>query len=150
MSQEYVPLTYHFYKRSKKPRRKLPPLKTIKNKLELICKILIRRKYGNECYTCDAKNLQAQNWQTGHFIARKVCGTYLKWDLRNLRPQCGNCNSQYWGLGGNGAVFYRNMVEREGQAYVDQIFADKNIMVKERQHYPQLLEKYERMLNGKN
>lgn len=28
-------------------------------------------------------------------------------------------------LGGNGAVFYRKMVEREGQAYVDNLFLER-------------------------
>lgn len=146
MSQDKRPLTYKFYqRRPRKKRRKLPPIKTIQNKLEIICKILIRKIYGNVCYTCGADKLLGRNWHTGHLIPRSTCGTFLKWDLRNLRPQCTRCN--IW-LGGNGAIFYKRMVEREGQRYVDDLFADRSFFIKERDRYPQLLKQYERMLHA--
>ena len=143
---EYKPLTYHYYKNSKKPRRKLPPIKTIKNKLWILCKIIIRSRYGNECYTCPKKGLKGKNWHTGHMIPKSVLGVFLKYDLRLLRPQCGYCNK--W-LGGNGAIFEKKMRDTEGHAYVDKIHNDRMIFVKERDHYPQLLQKYERLLYGK-
>lgn len=116
--------------------------KQLKASLWIYCRMLIRNKYGNECYTCGQKNLDKHNWHTGHFIAKKTCGAYLKYDLRNLRPQCYNCNIN---LGGNGALFYQKMVIREGQEYVDQIFRDRNLITKEKELFPMLIEKYKLM-----
>lgn len=101
-------------------------VKTLQKKLWELCKMIIREKYGNTCFTCLRTGLEGSNWHTGHFIPRNA-GTSLKYDLRNLRPQCYNCNMN---LGGNGAVFYRSMVIEEGQEYVDSLFRDKQLTIK--------------------
>lgn len=113
-------------------------------KLWVLCREIVRKKYGNECYTCGAKNLSGKNWQTGHMLAKASVGAYLKYDLRLLRPQCSTCN--IW-RGGMGAEFLRNMIIREGQEYVDQIFRDKNLVVKASDHYEYLIEKYKLILD---
>jgi hypothetical protein len=90
------------------------------------------------------------NWHTGHFLPKGSCGSFLKYDLRNLRPQCYNCNIN---LGGNGAVFMQKMIIRDGQEYVDQIFKDKLIILSGKQsleHYELLLEKYKLILEDMN
>lgn len=110
-----------------KKRKKTTDTAKLKKKLWELCKTLTRLKYGNTCYTCDAPNLSGSNWHTAHFIASSICGAYLRYDLRNLRPGCYRCNVS---LAGNGAVYYRRMVEREGKEYVDQIFADKERLTK--------------------
>lgn len=102
--------------------------KKLKKKLWVLCKKIIRLKYGNTCYTCGAANLSGSNWHTAHFIPSSTCGLRLRYDLRNLRPGCYNCNIN---LGGNGAVYYRKMVEVEGQEYVDTLFHQKNLVEKE-------------------
>jgi 5-methylcytosine-specific restriction endonuclease McrA len=117
-------------------------ISVLQKKLWVHCKRIIRAKYGNVCYTCGATNLEGSNWHTSHFIPKKACGAYLKYSLANLRPACYNCNIN---LGGNGAAFYRNMVAREGQEYVDSLFNDKNITVKAYDHYEQLLKVYEKL-----
>lgn len=109
----------------KKPKKN--PVKALKVKLWELCKQITRLKYGNVCYTCGATGLEGSNWHTAHFIASSVCGAYLRYDLRNLRPGCYRCNIS---LAGNGAHFYKNLVEREGQQYVDQIFQDKQKTIK--------------------
>ncbi len=48
-------------------------------------------------------------------------------------------------LGGNGAMFYRNMVEREGQEYVDEIFRDKHKTIKAYDFFVELLAKYKQI-----
>lgn len=96
--------------------------KTLQNKIWKLCKEIIRKKYGNECYTCVAKNLSGGNWQTGHMLPKSTLCAFLKYDLRLLRPQCSNCN--IWN-GGMGAEFLRKMIIREGQDYVDKIFEDR-------------------------
>ena len=50
-------------------------------------------------------------------------------------------------LGGNGAVFYRKMVEREGQEYVDALFRDKERITKaDRFFYEKLIHEYQIIL----
>ena len=120
------------------------PLKKARKELWELCKQIIRKKYGNTCYTCDAKNLSGSNFQTGHLIPRSTCGLYLRYDLRNLRIQDYRCNIN---LSGNGATFYRNMVQREGQSYVDEIFAEKNRETKENlAFYTERIESYQHLL----
>ena len=111
----------------------------VQDKLWEQCKRIIRAKYGNTCYTCGKTGLEGSSWQTGHFIPSSVGGALLRYNLSNLRIQCYYCNIN---LGGNGASFYRNMVECEGQEYVDELFALKNQTTKASDHYIQLLEEY--------
>ncbi len=115
-------------------------ISVIQRRLWELCKKLIRKKYGNKCYTCAAANLSGSNWHTAHLIPKAACGAYLKYDLRNLRPCCYNCNIN---LGGNGSMFYKLMVEREGQQYVDRLFQDKQKIIKAYDFYFQLLNQYE-------
>lgn len=119
-----------------KTRKVSTPEKKLKKKLWELCKQIIRLKYGNTCYTCKKEGLEGSNWQTGHFIPSSTCGVLLRYDLRNLRPQCYHCNIN---LGGNGTAFYRNMLVECGQAYVDTLFADKQKIVKGDKAFYQLL-----------
>lgn len=114
-------------KRTPLKRKSKTPEAKLKEELWELCKQIIRKKYGNVCYACGATGLSAGNWHTGHFIASSVCGANLRYDLRNLRPECYRCNIS---LSGNGAFFYKNMVAREGQEYVDQLFRDKHKVIK--------------------
>ena len=130
--------------RRKPIRRKSTPEKLLKKKLWELCKLIIREAYGNECYTCGKTGLAGSSWHTGHFIASSICGLYLRYDLRNLRPQCYRCNID---LSGNGAVFYRRMVEDEGQEYVDELFRDKERITKSStQFYQERILEYTRVL----
>lgn len=98
--------------------------------------------YGWTCFTCGAEHLVGSNCQLGHFIPRGTCGAYLRFSLDNLRIQCYHCNIN---LGGNGAVFYRRLLETEGKKFVDKLFKDKNKTVKAYDHYVELLDKYKTM-----
>lgn len=111
----------------------------IQRKIWLECKRIIRKKYGNSCYTCGRTGLSGANWHTGHLLAKASLGAYLKYDLRLLRPQDYHCNIN---LGGNGAIFIENMRRIEGNAYVDKILQDRNITVKAIDHYTKLLAEY--------
>lgn len=111
---------------------KKTPVKQLKTKLWELCKQIVRLQHINKdgtwnCYTCGKLIDEPAKAQTGHFLASSVCGAYLRYDLRNLRIQDYYCNIN---LGGNGATYYKNLVEREGQEYVNQIFKDKNIIIK--------------------
>lgn len=128
-------------KLKKKSHRKIS---IIQRKIWEYCKILIRSKYGNVCYTCGAKGLSGSNWQTGHCWAKATLGAYLKYDLRVLRPQCYHCNIN---CGGRGADFIENMRRIEGNEYVDQIIKDKQITVNAMDFYIEIEQKYKKMVD---
>lgn len=119
------------------------PLSKLQRKLWVVVRELCGKIYPKNCYTCEAKNLKGRNCQLGHMIPKSVCGVLLKYDIRQLRFQCYRCN--VWG-GGMGATFVKNMIIREGEAYVDQIFRDRNVYVSPYEHYQYQLEKYKLML----
>jgi len=120
----------------------------IQDKLWEHCKRITREKYKNQdgsfnCFTCDRRIDTPAGAQTGHFIASSICGAYLRYDTRNLRIQCYHCNIN---CGGNGAEFYRRLVKEVGQVAVDQLFKDKQKIVKALEHYQKLLKEYEAFL----
>lgn len=115
------------------------PISKLQRLLWEECRRIIKARYGNTCFTCQKKNLGGSNYQIGHFLPKGACGAYLKYDLRNLRPQCYHCNIN---LGGYGAEYYRRLVETEGKEYIDKLYADKNITVKAYDFYLELLERY--------
>lgn len=106
--------------------KKLSP-KRAKIILWELCKDIIRKRDGNLCVICGKNNLEGSGWHTGHFIPSGSCGAFLRYDLRNLHSSCYNCNIN---LGGNGAMFYKVLVDRYGQKFVDKIFQDKNVTIK--------------------
>lgn len=114
----------------KKKKQKTP--KQLKKILWQLCKQIIRKKYANsqghwQCYTCSKLITENKDAHTGHFIPSSICGALLRYDIRNLRVQCYRCN--IW-LTGNGSQFYKNLVEKEGQEYVDELFKLKNQSIK--------------------
>lgn len=76
--------------------------------------------------------------------AKASVGARLKYDLRILRPQCSTCNLFY---GGQGALFYKKMLEIEGEDYMARLEKDRNEIVKAYDYYSNLLKEYEEMLS---
>jgi hypothetical protein len=67
-----------------------------------------------QCYTCG----KVDHWtklQAGHFIKRAE--TILRWDVRNLRPQCVNCNCNLYG----NIEAYESKLEEEQQGICDEL-----------------------------
>lgn len=121
-------------------RKSKTPEAKLKAKLWELCKQIIRVRYGNTCYTCKKSGLVGSSWQTGHFIPSAVGGASLRYDLRNLRPQCYRCNID---LSGNGAIFYRLLAAEHGQQYVDELFQEKQKTVKaDVTFYQNLIDEY--------
>lgn len=118
------------------------PISRLQRKLWEECRRIIKRRYGNVCYTCDSPGLTSSNWQTGHLLPKASLGAFLKYDLRVLRPQCFRCNINF---GGNQAIFIENMRKREGDEYVNQILQDRQRTVKAYDWYEQLLAEYEQI-----
>jgi len=111
---------------------KKPTPKSLKVKLWNLCKTIVRGRYVNKdgsykCYTCDRRIEYPCDAHTAHFIPSGACGAFLRYDLRNIRICCYNCNVN---LGGNGVEFYPRMVREKGQEYVDQLFRDKQKIIK--------------------
>lgn len=133
-------------KRAKRRKRtKLPTLKKLRAQLWELCRQITAKRYPDVCFTC-GKPVSGSNRQLGHFIPRSTCGLYLRYDLRNLRWQCYYDNIN---LGGNGSMFYRKLVEENGQEYVDQIFADKLRQTKEtREFYTNLIAEYQEKVDN--
>jgi len=126
-------------KRSVKPKKvskikvkaKKVKVSTLKKKLWEKTKLAVREKYLDHrgyvnCYTCDKLLTEKKDMHTAHFLPSASCGAYLRYDMRNLRICCYNCNVN---LGGNGAEYYRRMVNEMGQEHVDQIFKDKQKVI---------------------
>ena len=129
-------------KRTKLRRKSKSDIRKIQDELWQLCRKITFNDYSNECYTCGKKNLIGRDLQCGHFIPSSIAGAYLRYDLRNLRPQCAKCNISE---GGNGAEFYRKMLIREGATFVDELMKDRNKSVKAMEHYQMLLEKYKKL-----
>src|SRR3990167_4969360 len=110
------------------------------------CKRIIKFMYGNVCYTCGRTNLEKANRHTGHLLPKGAVGAYLKYDLRNLRPQCYHCNINNGGLG---AIFIEKMRRIEGDDYVDKILQDRQKIVKAYDFYVDLLIKYKKIKTKK-
>lgn len=129
--------------------RKTPIKKVSKQKISTIqrkiwneLKRIIRKKYPNTCYTCFQTGLAGSNLQTGHLWPKASLGAYLKYDMRVLRVQCFRCNIH---LGGNGAVFYENMLRELGKEKMDQLQKDRQVLVKAYDHYVAILEEYKKL-----
>lgn len=113
-------------------RRKTSELGKLKAQLWTLCREITRARYGNTCYTCGRAGLEGSNWQTGHFISSSICSTFLRYDLRNLRPQCYNCNIN---KSGNWLAYELHLTTDHGPDYVSYLKAEneatKGLMYRE-------------------
>lgn len=120
-------------------------ISVVQRKLWELCKQIIRKRYGNSCYTCGASGLMGSNWHTGHLWAKASLGASLKYDLRILRPQCYKCNIHH---GGAGAVFYASMLANHGEKYMRDLERDKQVSVKALDHYLSLIDEYQKIVDN--
>lgn len=98
--------------------------KTVKKKLKTVSQLHklvwkeIQRIYkdkGNVCYTCGL-TCYGTNRHIGHGIAKSSLSLQWKYDMRNLKIQCMNCN--IW-KGGNQHIFIGKLEkEKEGLAFL--------------------------------
>jgi hypothetical protein len=110
----------------KSSRRKKSETTVLKEKLWELCKQITRRLHGNVCFSCGQTDLEGSNWHTGHFIQSSRCSTELRYDIRNLRPQCFNCNIN---LGGNSYEYGKALIKAYGKKYVKDL-EELNAMTK--------------------
>lgn len=129
-------------KRKKIKKRKKGESVLLQEELWELCKTYIRQKYPNECYTCRKTGLFGVNWQTGHYLPKKVLSGYLKYDPRVLRPQCMFCNIH---CGGAGADYHIRLIQEEGKEYVEAIHRDRSISMTPKDniaHFKRMIEWY--------
>lgn len=118
------------------------PISRLQRKIWQLCKLIVRKRYGNICYTCLSKDLVGSNWQTGHMWAKASVGAFLKYDIRILRPQCAICNLWH---GGRGADFYKRMLSEIGQERMEELEKDRQRIVNAYDHYSKILEEYKKL-----
>lgn len=73
------------------------------------------------CYTCQTK-MDYHDAQCGHFIGRS--NFYLRYDLRNLRPQCNGCNCYKHGNLGK----YRKFLNEEHLGLPDILYEESHLI----------------------
>jgi len=127
-----------FMKKTPLKRKSKTANRKIQDELWQECRRIQFKKYGDVCYTCK-KPIQGANRHLGHFIPNSVGGALLRYNLDNLRPQCYYCNIN---CGGQGAVFYRELLKDEGKKFIDKLFILKTQTVKATDLYLKLLEEY--------
>jgi len=97
--------------------------------LDTVIRQILKKSYPKICVTCK----QPIDWfnprenprglQVGHYISR-TC-TPLRWELRNVAPQCSPCN---WKHENNPAAYTLYMLEKYGQSVIEEfntIYKDK-------------------------
>lgn len=99
-----------------KPRVKVKTITQLKKELWVLCRQLIRKEYGNTCYTCGRTGLSGSDYQTGHFIPKSVCSAEMAYSLDNLRVQCSACN--IW-KSGDWIAFEAHLMVDKGREFPD-------------------------------
>lgn len=126
-------------KKGKLKKQSKQSISLIQRKIWQEVKRIIRKKYPPVCYTCGRTGLSGSNWHSGHMWPKAALGAYLKYDLRIIRPQDYHCNIN---LGGNGAVFYRKMLDEIGSEAMQKLEEERQVSVKAMDWYVNLLEQY--------
>lgn len=130
-------------------------LKTLNKFIWEECKRIIRAKYMNKdgtwtCYTCNKTLIYPKDVQTGHGKSKGSLSVKFKYDLRNLRIQCYNCNIN---LGGATDIFLAKLEkEKEGLAFLNETcikdefgawrLKHDDCLIQSKYYLPQLLEEY--------
>lgn len=109
-------------------KKKAPSITKLKKKLWVLCRDIVRIKYSRKdgfwnCYTCGIFISNPSDAHTAHFLASSICGSQLRFDLRNLRVCCGKCN--VW-LGGNYPAYYENMCKEIGREATDALMLERH------------------------
>lgn len=129
----------------KTPIRRKSKSSLAKTKLKLweLCKQIVRKKYGYNCYTCSS---HTESPHTGHFISSSVCSTELRYSLDNLRPQCYRCNIH---LSGNWIAYEDRLAKENSKEWVDEL-KKKNQQTKGLKYdeiwYQKKIEEYQKIL----
>lgn len=103
------------------------PLAKAKDKLWAVIKQVIDIRDGNNCISCGASDIRGHHKHGGHFIPSSSCGGFLRYDIRNVHNQCSTCNLF---RNGAGAEYTLTLQKKYGNKFVEQIVADKEVIIK--------------------
>ena len=90
-------------------------------------KVVLHKRDNSTCITCGKKNLEGSNRHAGHFIPSASCGGFLRYDMRNVWSQCARCNLFESGAG---AEYTRALEAKFSRKFVDNVIADKQVIIK--------------------
>lgn len=134
-------------KRTKLRKKSRSEICLLKEELWQLCKMLTRKIFGYNCYTCGD---YVEFPHTGHFITDSICSTELSYDLRNLRPQCYRCNIH---LSGNWVAYEDRMIKDNGIEYVKEL-KERNQKTKGLKYdelwFKAKIKEYQELLNNMN
>lgn len=104
----------------------------------------IRTRDDFTCFTC-GKTGNGKGMHAGHFIPKAAGGLSLYFHEKNVHAQCYYCNIN---LGGNGAEYYRRMVDKYSKKKVEELFKlrDQGILKYTIEDYKKLIQKYKKKL----
>lgn len=112
----------------KKKGTKKSDRKRLVKRLDDLTREVLKTTYPDECVTCGKKNLgwfhpqsNPYGLQPGHFISR-ICYA-LRWDFRNVWPQCSSCNYSHEF---NPAPYAKFLIDRFGKEVLDELIDTKN------------------------
>jgi len=96
----------------------------LKKDLWVLCGKLNRKFNPPVCYTCGATGLSGSNWHPGHGKPKGELNMRYKFDMRNIRSQCINCNINY---GGKSDIFITKLEkEKEGLEFLEETCYKEN------------------------
>jgi hypothetical protein len=115
--------------KTKKKRKKLPSMSAMEKKLDKIFSEWIRRSHADEggtvaCVTCK-RLLYWKDSDCGHYIKRQHRA--VRWDERNVGPQCTSCNHFN---GGRQDEFGWHIIKKHGLETLDQLMQMKHKVMK--------------------
>lgn len=97
--------------RAARPRRqRKSTLAALKRKLWKLVSRYVKDRDGNTCFSCGKGGLSGNGWHAGHLFPAGS-SALIRWEPKNLAPQCFHCNIN---LGGNGAAYAQRFIERYG------------------------------------
>ena len=122
----------------------------LQKQLWKLCSEYIKKRDGRICFTCGKEIKPGKGLHAGHLIPSKTCGFNLRYFEEQIHPQCYYCNIN---LGGFGAMYYKKMVEKYGQQFVDNLFRryEEHLLNKEKwkdQDYINKIEYYKEKLKN--
>lgn len=98
--------------------KKIPSLKSLKNKLRRIFNDFIRmRDLAHGCISCGKRYTWGAGWQAGHYFPSSVCNVSLDFDELNVNGQCAHCNMN----DGNKQGYIRGLIRRYGAGVLDKL-----------------------------
>jgi len=93
--------------------------KLLEKKLDDIIRLILKKQYPLICVTCGRHvdwykpRTNAYGLQVGHYISRRFKA--VRWDLRNVHPQCSSCN---WKHRNNPAPYTAFLIRTYGKEVI--------------------------------